>query len=247
MKTFIRLPQGIDLHPIGYRRPPKIAEAITKAGQTARLIDQPHTTWVSSTRSRPSARTASWMGFAELRWRGSSIRRTAFSSMPRRAASTRVVPVSRSATASAAFTAVSAGTETRYSPGQIDPAVGADDPQCVRHELDHLAAPAVEFQPRQLLRLHAEPLHHLRVHDHGDTPAGLPSVGQPFSDHCVEPVQTRFPVFDASPAIKSPARGWRSPRTSVPVPAYLSCDARQKVAVQFKRPANPNSKRAGFY
>ncbi len=42
--------------------------AITgRAGQTATPIDQPHTTRVSSTRSRPSARTASWMRFAELR------------------------------------------------------------------------------------------------------------------------------------------------------------------------------------
>ena len=97
----------------GYRRSPR---AISVCWRWRR---PPHAARDSSTRSWPRAWRARWMRFAELRWRGSSIRRTDFSSIPRRAASAAgVTPVRCSASASAAFAAVSGGTATRYSLAQ---------------------------------------------------------------------------------------------------------------------------------
>ena len=68
---------------------------------------------VSMTSSRPSARSAVSMRPTAVVWRGSSMRRTAFSSTPSRLArATRDRPLSRSARASAALAAVPAGTAT---------------------------------------------------------------------------------------------------------------------------------------
>ena len=72
---------------------------------------------VSTTRSWPSTRRARSMRAMAVRWRGSSIRRTAFSSTRSRwARATRDRPLSASASASAALAAVIAGTATRCSP-----------------------------------------------------------------------------------------------------------------------------------
>ena len=73
-------------------------------------------TWVSTTSSCPSSRSAAPIRLVAVRWRGSSMRRTTFPSTPRRRArALRESPLSRSASINAAFAAVSAGTATSCS------------------------------------------------------------------------------------------------------------------------------------
>ena len=73
-------------------------------------------TRVSTTSSRPSSWSAAPIRLAAVRCRGSSMRRTTFTSTPRRRARPlRERPLSRSASTNAAFAAVSAGTATSCS------------------------------------------------------------------------------------------------------------------------------------